>query len=177
MESTYKIPKPVLIRNDPIYIPDYYNYVLRQPNIYLKLFESFYILKIHLFNHALHPNYDICKQSISNKLFLFPVEAHSWSEELANKKYTCKQLFTHLLIHDNSIRNKQELLYQMILTFIKKQENNHLMHTTDQELKLFYNNHDIFTKSNYKSPPNHFREYKNKQNTSLFSFIFPDIFD
>lgn len=171
MESNYSVPKPFLIRNEPIYIPDYQDYVLQHPNIYLKLFESFYILNIYLFNHALHPNYDTNKQSISNKLFLFPVNAYLWSEELANKKYTCEQLFTHLLKQDDSIRKKQQLLYQMIIPFIKKQEKNKLMTTIDRELKLFHDDHDIFIKKDHKSPPNHFRKYKNKQNSSSFSFI------
>ena len=176
MESSYSIPKPDLVRNDPIYVPDYYDNVLHHPNIYFKLFESFYILKIHLFNHALHPNYDIHKQSIPHKLFLFPVDAYSWSNELANKKYTCKQLFTHLILQDNSIRKKQELLYQMIIPLIKKQEKNEAIPSIDPALKIFHNDHDIFNKKDYKSPPNHVRQYKNKQKSSLFSFIFPDIF-
>ena len=177
MELNYSIPKPDLVRNEPIYISDYYDNVLHHPNIYLKLFESFYILNIHLFNHALHPNYDIQKGSISNKLFLFPVDAYSWSKELANKKYTFEQLFTHLILQDKSIRKKQQLLYQMIIPLIKKQEKNEVVPTIDPALKIFHDDHDIFNKREYKSPPNHFREYKNKQKSSLFSFFFPDIFD
>jgi len=177
MELNFNLPKPVLEHYDPINIYDYNDYVLNNQNIYLKLFQSLYILNICLFNKALHPNYDINNECITNKLSLFPIDAYLWSKELVKKKYTCRDLFTHLFLQDSSIEKKQQLLYQMILPFIKKQEKNKLMSTIDRELKLFHDDHDVFIKKDHKSPPNNFRENKNKKIAPLFSFMLPEIFN
>lgn len=177
MELNFNLPKPVLEHYDPINIYEYNDYELNNQNIYLKLFQSLYILNICLFNKALHPNYDINNECITNKLSLFPVDAYSWSNELVKKKYTCSDLFNHLFLQDSSIEKKQQLLYQMILPSIKKQYKNNLTYTIDPELKLFHDDHDIFTNHNYESPPNNFRENKNKKIAPLFSFMLPEIFN
>jgi hypothetical protein len=176
MERNQTIHKPVLHHHEPIYIYDYYHYILYNPNLYLKLFQSLYLLNIHLFNQALHPKYDMEYKCIPNKLFLFPVEAYSWSEELAKKNYTCEQLFSHLFLHDNNIVRKQHLLYQMMVPFIKNQGQYKLSYIIDPELEKFYDNHNIFMEHNFDSPPNNFRKKENKQKSSEYLFIFSKLF-